>query len=58
MRIPSFAHKRLALSHAELVLLIDDDEAEIRHREAGFYECVRADGEGGLRRGARGERRS
>ncbi len=40
-----------ALAHAEAVLLVDDDEAEIFERHRFFYERVRAEDDGDLARG-------
>jgi hypothetical protein len=45
MRVTAFAHELFALGDAELVLLVDDDKAEIAGRETGFDEGVGADEE-------------
>ena len=42
MRIIAFAHQRLALRHAELVLLVNDHQAELRQietRRSAKREC-------------------
>src|SRR5208282_6499814 len=49
MRITAFAHELLTLGHAELVLLVDDDQAEIGQAEAGSEQGVRSDEDGGWR---------
>jgi hypothetical protein len=41
MRIIAFAHQRFALRHAELVLLVNDDQAELRQIKAAVNSaCV------------------
>ncbi len=42
-----FAHEAEALLHAEAVLLVDDDEAEVGEVDLVFDEGVGADGEVG-----------
>src|SRR5207253_8891246 len=41
--VPALAHELLALRHTELVLLVDDHEAEFRHVESRRNEGVSAD---------------
>ena len=43
-----FAHEFEALLHAEAVLFVDDDEAEVGELDFFFNESVRADGEVGF----------
>src|SRR3989442_1023367 len=43
MRIMPFAHQLLALRHAELVLLVDNDQSKILHLEALLNQSMRAD---------------
>ena len=50
MRVAALAHELLALRHAELVLLVNDHQAEVGQLEAGSEQGVGADEEGrGLR---------
>src|ERR1043166_714663 len=49
MRIAAFAHQFLPLTNTELVLLIDNDQPEVLHLEAGFNERVRANEDGASR---------
>ncbi len=61
VRVLALAAEREALEHAEFVLLIDDDEAELVRGEAVVEQRVGADDDGpgrlgrGLRFAARGE---
>ena len=43
MRITAFAHELFALRHTELVLLVNDYQAEIRQLEAGGEQGVGSD---------------
>ena len=54
MRVTAFADELLALRHAELVLLINDDEAEVVGSKAGLNQSVRANRQ---KRGARSAER-
>src|ERR1035441_4281225 len=45
MRVIAFPQELLALRHAELVLLVDDHQAKVLRREAGFDERMSADSE-------------
>src|SRR5439155_8400878 len=53
VRVTPFANELLALDHAELLLLIDDDQAQVVGRETRFNQGVSANAERVAGRGLR-----
>ena len=53
MRVVAFLAQCKPLCHAKAVLLVDDDEAELREIDGIFKQCVRADNQWRIRRSGR-----